>query len=139
MSSTLLLTLALAVATTATPTKQEVRIGNAFTAPGITLPRLVSYTRPLYTDEALQRRVEGVVTVLAAFDVAGNFKPLRVVKGLGFGLDESAIAALTKWRFTPANRYGEKISVVTQVDVEFTLYDDPLWLRQFQNLDRSTR
>jgi TonB family protein len=139
MSPTLLLALALAVTTTATPTKQEVRIGNAPPAPGITLPKLVSYTRPLYTDEALQRRIEGVVTVLAEFDVAGNFKPLRVVKGLGFGLDENAIAALTKWRFIPANRYGERISVVTQIDIDFTLYDDPQWLRQFKSLERSTR
>jgi TonB family protein len=137
MSQTLVLALALVV--TSLPTKQELRIDNGPTAPGITLPKLVSYTRPLYTDEALQRRVEGVVTVLAAFDVAGNFKPLRVVKGLGFGLDENAIAALTKWRFSPANRYGERISVVTQIDVVFTLYDDPQWLRQFQSLERSTR
>ena len=139
MSPTLFLALALAVTTTTSPTKQEVRIGNAPPAAGITLPKLVSYARPLYTDEALQRRIEGVVTVLAEFDVAGNFKPLRVVKGLGFGLDESAIAALTKWRFTPANRYGERISVVTEIDVDFTLYDDPHWLRQFQSLERSTR
>jgi TonB family protein len=137
MSQTLVLALALVV--TSLPTKQELRIGNGPTAPGITLPKLVSYTRPLYTDEALQRRIDGIVTVLAAFDVAGNFKPLRVVKGLGFGLDENAIAALTKWRFSPANRYGERISVVTQIDVVFTLYDDPQWLRQFQSLERSTR
>ena len=107
--------------------------------PGITLPKLVSYARPLYTDEALQRGIEGVVTVQAEFDVGGNFKVLRVVKGLGYGLDENALAALTKWRFAPANRYGQRISVVTQIDVDFTLYDDPQWLRQFQSLDRSTR
>jgi TonB family protein len=137
MSQTLVLALALVV--TSIPTRQELRIGNGPTVPGITLPKLVSYTRPLYTDEALQRRIEGVVTVLAAFDVAGNFKPLRVVKGLGFGLDENAIAALTKWRFSPANRYGERISVVTPIDLVFTLYDDPQWLRQFQSLERLTR
>lgn len=139
MSPTLLLALALAFTTTATPTKQEVRIGNAPLVPGITLPKLVSYARPLYTDEALQRGIEGVVTVQAEFDVGGNFKVLRVVKGLGYGLDENALAALTKWRFAPANRYGQRISVVTQIDVDFTLYDDPQWLRQFQSLDRSTR
>ena len=74
MSPTLLLALTLAVTTTATPTKQEVRIGNAPTAPGITLPKLVSYARPLYTDEALQRGIEGVVTVQAAFDVGATSK-----------------------------------------------------------------
>jgi len=139
MTPTLLLALALAVTTTTPSTKQAVRIGNAPPAAGIILPKLISYCRPLYTDEALQRRIEGVVTVLAEFDMAGNFKPVRVVKGLGFGLDENAIAALAKWRFTPANRYGERISVVTQIDIDFTLYDDPQWLRQFQSLDRSTR
>jgi TonB family protein len=135
----LFLAIALAITTTTALPKQEVRIGTAPPAPGITLPKLVSYTRPLYTDEALQRRIEGIVTVLAEFDAAGNFKPLRVVKGLGFGLDENAIAALTKWRFTPADRYGQRIGVVTQIDIDFTLYDDPHWLRQFKSLERSTR
>lgn len=115
-----------------TSTRQEIRIGNAPTTPnvGMILPKLVSYTRPSYTDEGRQRGIEGVVTVQAEFDVEGSFKVLRVVKSLGHGLDENALAALQKWRFTPAYRDGKVVSVVTQIDVNFNLFDDPKWLRE---------
>jgi TonB family protein len=109
-------------------------LGNLSTIPiGIVLPKPVSYTRPMYTDEARRRGIEGVVTVEATFDVDGTFKILRVVKGLGYGLDESAQAAVKKWRFAPAYQNGQRVSVVTQIDVNFSLFDDPQWLRE-QNL-----
>jgi TonB family protein len=115
---------------TTTVTAQEVRIGNVPTIPtsGVTPPKLASYTRPAYTDEARRRSIEGVVTVEASFDGDGNFKVLRIVKGLGHGLDESALAALKNWRFTPAYRNGQKVGVVAQIDVNFTLFDDPQWV-----------
>ena len=53
-----------------------------------------------------------------------------MVKSLGYSLDESALAAVQKWRFTPAYRAGQRVSVVTQVDVSFSLFDDPQWLRE---------
>jgi TonB family protein len=113
-----------------TTSTQDVRIGNAGTVSnaGVILPKLVTYTRPQYTDEARRRGIEGVVTVQASFDVFGNFKVLRLLKGLGHGLDESALAALLKWRFTPAYREGRAVTAVTQIDVRFTVFDDPQWL-----------
>lgn len=128
MTLTLLLALGLAVPTTA----QEIRIGNApaTAAASIIPPKLVSYSRPLYTSDARRRGIEGMVTVQAQFDLDGSFKVLRIVKGLGYGLDESALAALKKWRFTPAYRDGRIVSVVTQIDVNFSLFDDPQSLRE---------
>jgi TonB family protein len=96
---------------------------------GLTLPKVVSFKRPPYTDEARRRNIEGTVTVEASFDINGNFRVLRVVKGLGFGLDESALAALKNWRFSPAYRNGQKVSVVTQIHINFSLFDDPVYLR----------
>jgi TonB family protein len=121
-----------AITATPTPIRQEIRIGNASASQivSMTLPKLVSHARPLYTDEARQRGIEGVVTVQAEFDMNGSFKVLHVVKSLGHGLDENALAALKKWRFTPAYRDGKVVSVVTQIDVHFTLFDDPKWLRE---------
>lgn len=117
-------------------TTQEIRIGNVATIPtsGVTPPKLASYKRPAYTDEARRRGIEGVVTVEASVDGDGNLKVLRIVKGLGHGLDESALAALKNWRFTPAYRNGQKVSVVTQIDVNFTLFDDPQWV--YENIRR---
>jgi TonB family protein len=113
-------------------TEQEVRVvtGGALQDPQLTLPKLVNYTRPVYSDEARRRDIEGVVTVEAEFDADGGFRFLRVVKGLGYGLDESALEAIQKWRFTPAYRDGQRISIVAQFDITFCLIDDPVWLRQ---------
>jgi hypothetical protein len=66
-------------------------------------------------------------------DIEGRFKVLRIVKSLGHGLDESALAALKNWRFTPAYRNGQRVSVVTLIDVKFIIFDDPKWVREKQS------
>src|SRR5204863_6344940 len=48
-------------------------------------------------------------------------KDLKVVRGLGFGLDENALLAVRDWRFAPGKRKGVRTSTVTRVDVEFNL------------------
>jgi TonB family protein len=102
---------------------QTVRIGNLPTIPNgiVTEPRAIRSAPAPYTVEARQRGIEGKVTVLVEFDAGGDFQVLRVVKGLGHGLDESALAAIRQWRFAPAFRNGAPVSVVAQIDVEFNL------------------
>jgi TonB family protein len=72
----------------------------------MTRPQLIQYGTPTYTAEARRQGIEGVVTFQVEFDIDGNFKVLRIVKGLGFGLDEQALEALKTYRFTPAYRSG---------------------------------
>ena len=102
---------------------QELRIGNGSTAAnnGMTPPKLVTYTTPEYPEEARRRGIEGVVTIQAEFDADGHFKVLRVLKGLGYGLDEAALKALQGWRFAPAYMSGRRVSVIAQIDVTFNL------------------
>ena len=57
----------------------------------------------------------------------GNFKVLQIVKGLGYGLDESALAALQQWRFAPALINGLPVSVIANVDVAFHPSDGGSW------------
>ena len=90
---------------------------------GMMRPQLIQYGTPRYTSEAIDRGVEGTVTVLAAFDIDGNFEVLRLVKGLGFGLDEQALEVLKSYRFTPANQSGRRVAVVANIDVVFNLPD----------------
>src|SRR5262249_3652076 len=84
-------------------------------------PSIVESKPPIYTDEALKARIEGTVTLEAAVDVQGAIKILRVVKGLGYGLDERAIGAVLDWKFAPATRNGAPVEAITQVDVDFKL------------------
>jgi TonB family protein len=65
-------------------------------------------------------RIEGTVTVEAAADINGNIKVLRIVKGLGYGLDEKAVLALRDWKFAPD---GAPVAVITQIDIDFRLPD----------------
>ena len=61
------------------------------------------------------------VTIEALFDIAGNFKVLRVVSGLGFGLDETALDAVQRWRFAPATLNGSRVPVLAHINVPFNM------------------
>src|SRR5688500_1748795 len=70
---------------------QRTRIGNSDSLPnaGMLPPQVISSTLPSYTSDALVNRIEGSVTVEAEADIYGSIKVLRIVKGLGHGLDET--------------------------------------------------
>ena len=84
-------------------------------------PRIIKSTPASYPDYGLTLRVEGTVTLEARVDVHGNLTSIRVVKGLGFGLDEQAIAAVRTWQFAPALKDGVPVEAITQIDVDFKL------------------
>src|SRR6266849_34501 len=58
--------------------------------------------QPVYTDEARSLKLEGEVLLEVTFLANGTLHVNRVVRGLGHGLDEAAIAAANKMRFKPA-------------------------------------
>jgi hypothetical protein len=76
----------------APPQRTRFRGGN--NASTIAPPQVLSATAPIYTDEAVTARIEGTVTLEASVDANGKATVLRIVKGLGYGLDERAIGAV---------------------------------------------
>jgi protein TonB len=54
-------------------------------------------------------------------DSDGRTTNIRVVRGLGAGLDQQAVAAVRQWRFSPARRNGAPVDVVVDVSVDFRL------------------
>ena len=87
-----------------------------------TTPVEVTYKpNPVYTDEARQLRLEGEVLLEVSFSSSGQLHVNRVVRGLGHGLDEAAIAAASKMRFKPALRNGEPVDSTAIVHVVFQL------------------
>jgi TonB family protein len=103
---------------------QHVRMGNeglVIENGGITPPTILKSTLGSYTDEARLRGIEGTVTIAAQVDVNGEIKVLRVLKGLGFGLDEVAASTVNGWTMSPATRVGIPVLVMCQIDVEFSL------------------
>ena len=55
-------------------------------------------------------------------DDQGRPRDIRVVRGLGFGLDAKAIEAVKQWRFQPAMKDGHPVNVQISVEVGFRLY-----------------
>jgi TonB family protein len=96
--------------------------GNAAADGSIVAPAIAEYTTPaLYSDQARQRRTEGVVTVALRVDERGRVGNARVVKGLGDGLDQNALVAVRQWRFNPGTRQGTPVAMDVEVDVDFNL------------------
>jgi TonB family protein len=62
-------------------------------------------TPALYTDEARTHGIEGTVTIVAEVGSDGEIKYTRVLKGLGFGLDEAATASVREWALSPATKW----------------------------------
>ena len=77
--------------------------------------------RPVYSDEARRLRLEGEVLIEAVFEANGALQIVRVVRGLGHGLDESAIAAARAIRFRPAQRGGHAVDSTAIVHIAFQL------------------
>jgi TonB family protein len=82
---------------------------------------IVSKPKPLYTPEARQKKIEGEVTLEVTFAATGEIHVIRVVHGLGFGLDDSARAAASQIRFHPGTRNGSPVDVTGIVHIVFEL------------------
>jgi TonB family protein len=70
-------------------------------------------------DIAGRLKIVGTVAIACEIDetgVAGNFK---LLKGLGYGLDEEAAEALKTWRFTPGRKNGNPVVYPTTVEFNF--------------------
>jgi periplasmic protein TonB len=89
---------------------------------GISAPQAVSTPDPEYTEEARNAKTQGMCVLRLIVDDQGHPRDIRVVRGLGFGLDARAIDAVKQWRFQPAMKDGRPVSVQISVEVGFHLY-----------------
>jgi TonB family protein len=76
---------------------------------------------PEYTDEARSARIEGTVSLELEFTAAGDVRVLRVVRGLGHGLDEAAQRAALRMRFKPAQSDDRPVDSRATVHITFRL------------------
>ena len=84
---------------------------------------ILSKPRPAYTAEARQQKVEGEVLLDVVFTASGSLQVNRVVKGLGHGLDDMAVAAAKHMQFHPATRDGKPYDYAALVRIVFQLSD----------------
>jgi len=85
-------------------------------------PEILSKPRPDYTEEARKAKVTGIVLLSGIIRKDGTIDSIKVVRGLGYGLDESAIHTVTnRWRFRPATRNGAPIDHPATIEIDFNL------------------
>ena len=87
-------------------------------------PTVIHRIDPVYTPDAMDARVEGTVILYAEIGIDGRAHNIRVIKSLGHGLDEAAIATVGRWQFAPAIRFGRRVAAPSTIDVEFRLSDN---------------
>ena len=105
--------------------EQVVHQGPKIAAPdagAATTPVEITYKpNPVYTDEARSLKLEGEVLLEVSFAANGSLHVNKVVRGLGHGLDEAAVAAANKMRFKPALRNGQPVDATAVVHVMFQM------------------
>jgi TonB family protein len=82
---------------------------------------ILSKPRPEYTDEARKLRIEGEVVLEVRFAASGQAQVLRLMRGLGHGLDESARRAALLIKFRPALKAGVPADSIAVVHILFQL------------------
>src|ERR1700733_2497099 len=77
-------------------------------APAKVLPaEILSKPTPVYTPEARNLRIEGEVLLDVVLEASGKLRVVRVVRGLGHGLDDNAVKAAEQIHFKPAMKDGQ--------------------------------
>lgn len=86
-----------------------------------------SKPKPGYTLEARRNRKQGFVILKVALSATGTISRVRVLRGLPFGLTESAIKAACKLEFKPAIKDGQTVSQWVTAEYVFRLPDSRLF------------
>ena len=85
---------------------------------GVTPPSRLSGPDPDLPTEARQLR-HGATGLLIVVDKTGQVRNIRVLRPFGLGLEQKAVEAVTKWRFSPAEKDGQPVAVELGVQVYF--------------------
>lgn len=84
-------------------------------------PSLLAKQEPSYTEMARLMRYSGTALFSVVIDKEGVPKTIRLIRGLGYGLDEKGAEAISAWRFRPATRNGVPVAVFANIEVNFRL------------------
>ena len=88
---------------------------------GMTSPRCEYCPNPDYTDPAREVKFSGNMVLEVTVSAEGRSIDEKVVRGLPFGLNESAKRTLRTWKFKPATREGQPIACRVMTEVTFRL------------------
>jgi len=84
-----------------------------------TPPVLLSHAEPEYTSEARQLKIQGDVVLRVTITTSGQMVVHNVIRGLGHGLDESAMRSAPSYKFRPATQNGQPVEYTTNIIIKF--------------------
>jgi len=104
------------------PAPPTVQSRPAEPAPSKVIPaEILSKPVPVYTEEARSKKIEGEVLLEVVFEATGRIHVVKVVRGLGHGLDDAAVRAAEQIRFKPALRDGQPSDSTAVLHIIFQL------------------
>jgi protein TonB len=83
-------------------------------------PTKIKDVRPIYPQEAMGAKVQGVVIIEATIDTQGFVSDAKVLRSIPL-LDQAALDAVRQWEFTPTLFNGQPVPVIMTVTVNFTV------------------
>jgi TonB family protein len=75
-----------------------------------------------YTYAAREAKEQGIIVLSVEFRADGTIKVLKIVRGLGFGLNAQAVAAVQKMIFLPEVKDGTFVNMSSNLEFSFNLY-----------------
>ncbi len=88
---------------------------------GVSAPSIIYKVEPEYSEEARKAKFQGTVVLFVVVDEHGNPRDIKILRPLGLGLDEKAVEAVEKWKFSPGKKDGKPVPVQAQIEVNFRL------------------
>jgi len=111
------------------PIEREKDEKSDFVSPGafrvekgvVTAPRVKKAPDPAYSPFARSVKKQGVVVLWGVVHEDGKMRDIRVVRPVGFGLEEEAVKAIQTWEFEPGRKDGQPVPVQLNIEVNFRL------------------
>jgi TonB family protein len=99
--------------------------GAADQAKDVTAPKVEHRVDAKYSEFAVRDKVQGTLQLRVVVDASGVPQRIAVSRPLGYGLDASAVEAMTKWRFAPGMKDGGPVASGVTVEQQFSLMAAP--------------
>jgi len=77
---------------------------------------------PEFSEQARAAKFMGVVTIGLTVDAQGNPTNVHVLRGVGMGLDQKAVEAVSQYKFRPATEFGKPVDVALNIEVNFQIF-----------------
>jgi protein TonB len=88
----------------------------------VSAPSIIYKVEPEFSEEARKAKFMGTVLVGLIVDKNGRPQNVHIVRGVGMGLDESAVAAVKQYRFKSAMEGKTPVAVPLNIEVEFQIF-----------------